>query len=136
MFRVFGVLLAVLLAIVPDHAYAMGSARELARDCRTLLQGKRGSGKEIQIPFTRRALVCWGYMQAIQDFSVLADPEGRRVLGACPREKTTLLELIEAFVAYARSHARDLPENAALAVTQALQEAFPCSEPSKPRGRT
>ena len=136
MVRVFGVLLMMLVVIVPDRAYAMGSARELAGDCRTLLQGKRGSGKEIQIPFTRRALVCWGYMQAIQDFSVLADPQGHRLLGACPRENTTVLELIEAFVAYARSHARELPENAALAVTQALQEAFPCSEPSRSRGGT
>jgi Rap1a immunity proteins len=83
--------------------------------------------------------VCWGYMQAIKDFSVLADPKGRRLLGACPPEKTTLLELIEAFVAYARSHARDLPQNAALAVTQAVQQTFPCAESSrgsKPRGGT
>jgi len=35
-----------------------------------------------------------------------------------------LRELIQAFLSYARSH--ELPDNAALAVTRALQEAFPC----------
>jgi hypothetical protein len=45
-------------------------------------------------------------------------------MGACPAEQTTLLELIQAFVSYARSH--ELPDNAALAVTRAFQEAFPC----------
>jgi len=35
-----------------------------------------------------------------------------------------LLGLIQTFVSYARSH--ELPDNAALAVTQALQGAFPC----------
>src|SRR6266542_2158325 len=41
-----------------------------------------------------------------------------------PSQRTTLLELIQAFLSYARSH--ELPDNAALAVTRALQEAFPC----------
>jgi hypothetical protein len=44
--------------------------------------------------------------------------------GRRPPQRTTLLELIQAFVSYARSH--ELPDNAALAVTRALQEAFPC----------
>jgi len=72
---------------------------------------------------TNRAGVL-GYMQAMQDLSVLADEDGRRIMGACPPQRTTLLELIQAFVSYARSH--ELPDNAALAVTRALQEAFPC----------
>src|SRR5262249_27416736 len=63
-------------------------------------------------------------LQAMQDLSVLADEDGRRVMGACPPERTTLLELIQVFVSYVRSH--ELPDNAALAVTRALQEAFPC----------
>ncbi len=105
-------------------AHATGSARELVGDCRSLLQAKRGAGEQIRIPFTKKALVCWGYMQAMQDLSVLADEDGRRIMGACPPERTTLLELMQAFVSYARS--RELPDNAALAVTRALQEAFPC----------
>jgi hypothetical protein len=124
MIRVLTVICLALVAGFSLSAHAMGSARELADDCRSLLRATIGSGKEIRIPFTKKALVCWGYMQAMQDLSVLGDEDGRRFMGACPPERTTLLELIQAFVSYARSH--ELPDNAALAVTRALQEAFPC----------
>jgi Rap1a immunity proteins len=124
MTRALTVICLALVAGLPLSAQAMGSARELADDCRSLLRATIGSGKEIRIPSTKKALVCWGYMQAMQDLSVLADEDGRRVMGACPPERTTLLELIQAFVSYARSH--ELPDNAALAVTRALQDTFPC----------
>ena len=116
----------VVVAVMPVTAHAMGSARDLADDCRTLVRAKTGAGKQIRIPFTKKALVCWGYMQAMQDLSVLADEDGRRIMGACPPERTTLLKLIQAFVSYAHSHTDELPNNAALTVTRALQEAFPC----------
>src|SRR5262249_507343 len=118
-----GICLA-LVAGLSLSAHAMGSTRELIDDCRSLLQAETGAGEQIRIPFTKKALVCWGYMQAMQDLSVLADEDGRRIMGACPPERTTLLELIQGFVRYTRSH--ELPDNAALAVTRALQEAFPC----------
>jgi hypothetical protein len=111
---------------MPVSVHAMGSARDLADHCETLVQAKTGTGEQIRIPFTKKALVCWGYMQAMQDLSVLADENGRRFMGACPPERTTLLELIQSFVNYARSHDDKLPDNAALAVSQALHEAFPC----------
>ena len=126
MTRAFVVIWLIVVAAMPVSAHAMGSARELADDCRSLLQAKPGTGEQIRIPFTKKALVCWGYMQAMQDLSVLADENGRRIIGACPPERTTLLELIQAFVSYARSHADRLPDNAALAVSQALHESFPC----------
>jgi hypothetical protein len=124
MTRAFVLIWLTAVAAMPVSAHAMGSARELADDCRTLLKAKRGAGEQIQIPVTKKALVCWGYMQAMQDLSVLADEDGGRIMGACPPERTTLLQLIQAFVSYARSH--ELPDNAALAVTRAFQEAFPC----------
>ncbi len=123
---VFLLISLTIAAATPVSAHATGSARDLADDCRTLVQAKTGTGEQIRIPFTRKALVCWGYMQAMQDLSVLADENGRRIIGACPPERTTLLELIQAFVSYARSHADRLPDNAALAVSQALHESFPC----------
>jgi len=43
--------------------------------------------RHIYIPSTREALTCWGYMQAIQDLSVLADENGHRIMGACPPEQ-------------------------------------------------
>ncbi len=124
--RAFVLIWLTVVAAMPVSAHAMGSARDRADDCRTLVRAKTGAGAQIRIPFTKKALVCWGYMQAMQDLSGLADEDGRRIMGACPPERTTLLELIQAFVSYARLHADELPDNAALAVARALQEAFPC----------
>jgi hypothetical protein len=125
MLRALGLIL-VLLVAVPLEARAAGSAHDLAGECQTLLQGKRGSGEHIRIPFTKPALVCWGYMQAMQDFAALVDDNGHRMLGACLPDRATLVDIVQAFVKYAGSHDKDLPANAALAVTQALQSAYPC----------
>jgi Rap1a immunity proteins len=124
MVRALGLILVLLFAAVPREAHA--GARELAGQCQMLLQGKRGSGEHIRIPFTRPALTCWGYMQAVQDFAALADANGQRVLGICPPDRATMLDIVQAFVRYADARGKDLPDNAALAVTQALQSAFPC----------
>jgi len=66
-------------------------------------------------------------MQAMQDISALADHDGRRIAGSCPPENGTLLEMIHAYVAYARSHRYDLGDNTAAAVLKALQVLYPCS---------
>jgi len=118
-------ILVLLFAAIPRDALA--GARELAGGCQELLAGKRGSGDEIRIPRTRPALECWGYMQAVQDFAALADENGRRILGVCPPDRATLLDLVQAFVRYARKQGKNLPDNAALAVTKALQSAYPCA---------
>ena len=78
------------------------------------------------IPRTREALTCWGYMQAMQDLSVLSDEDGHRIMGACPPEQTTTLQLIESFVRYARAHRSELTGNAVIAVFRAMREAYPC----------
>jgi Rap1a immunity proteins len=118
-------ILVLLFAAIPRDAHA--GARELAGGCQELLAGKRGSGDEIRIPRTKPALECWGYMQAVQDFAAFADENGRRILGVCPPDRATLLDLVQAFVRYARTQGKNLPDNAALAVTKALQSAYPCA---------
>ena len=125
MLRALGLILVLLSAAIPVEANA--SARELAGECQTLLEGKHGSGDEIRIPRTKPALECWGYMQAVQDFAALADDNGQRVLGICPPDRATLLDMVQAFVGHARRQGKNLPDNAALAVTQALQSAYPCA---------
>jgi hypothetical protein len=124
MLRALGFILMLLFAAIPRDAHA--SARELAGDCQALLQGKQGNGDEIRIARTKPALECWGYMQAVQDFAALASEDGRRILGICPPDRATLLDMVRAFVRHARRQGKDLPDNAALAVTQALQSAYPC----------
>jgi Rap1a immunity proteins len=67
-------------------------------------------------------------MQAMQDLSVLANENGRRIMGACPPEQMTTVKLIRLFVRYASAHRNELPGNAVVAVFQALGEAYPCSD--------
>ena len=125
MARALALILVLLFAAMPRGAHA--SARELAGQCQMLLHGKHGGGEHIRIPFTKPALTCWGYMQAVQDFAALADENGKRVLGICPPNEATMLDIVQAYVRYADAQGKDLPDNAAVAVTQALQSAYPCS---------
>ncbi len=129
----------------PQGAGAIESESELAKYCQSLESGTKGTGPHIRIPNTKRALLCWGYIEAMQDLSVLVSPQGQRLLGSCPPEQTTLLQLIHLFVSYTRSHPKEVQGNAAAAVITALQEAFPCHQirasaeqraaAQRPRGR-
>ena len=105
---------------------AIENARDLANYCQELERGIKGAGQHIRIPSTKEALLCWGYMRAMQNISVLADESGQRIMGSCPPERTTLLQLIHAFVSYARSHPNELQDNTAVVVIRALHETFPC----------
>jgi hypothetical protein len=126
------VLLVALVALpaYSDRARAIDSARELVNACRELESGREGAGNDILIPNSREALLCWGYLQAMQDLSVLVDQHGRRIIGSCPPERTTSLQLVHSFLAYARSHAGELDGNAAAVVIKALQDSFPCRQGS------
>jgi hypothetical protein len=64
-------------------AAAVENAHELAGYCQSLERGAKSTGRHIYIPHTQEALTCWGYMQAMQDLSVLADEEGHQIMGAC-----------------------------------------------------
>ena len=105
---------------------AIENAQELAGYCQRLVQGVDGAGREIYIPRTREALTCWGYMQAMQDLSVLSDENGHRLMGACPPEQATTLELVQSFVRYSRAHRSELAGNAVIAVFRAIRETYPC----------
>jgi hypothetical protein len=121
-------LLAALSALAgfAERARAIESARELMNACQEVERGREGTGKDILIPNTPEALLCWGYMQAMQDLSVLVDQHGLRIIGSCPPEETTTLQVVHAFVAYARTHAAELDGNAAAMMIKALQASFPC----------
>jgi Ssp1 endopeptidase immunity protein Rap1a len=107
-------------------AAAVEDADELAGYCQSLERGVKGPGQNIYIPRTREALSCWGYMQGMQDLSVLANENGRRIMGACPPEQMTTLQLIRLFTRYASTHRNEIPGNAVVAVFRALGEAYPC----------
>jgi len=115
-----------LIVLFPRHLAAIESARELVAYCEDAEKGVTGTGHEVEIPATREAVQCWGYMEAFQDLSALVDQNGTRLLGACPPEQGTLLDLVHSFVAYARAHRADLPDKSAVAVIKALQQTYPC----------
>jgi hypothetical protein len=117
---------AIAFLISSEHAQAAASAGDLLNNCQSLERGKKGTGHLVKIPNTKEALICWGYMEAMQDLSVWVDENGHRIMGSCPSGQTTVLELIQAFVKYARSHRSELQDNAAVIVRMAFEEAFPC----------
>src|SRR5262245_17993511 len=120
------------IIVLPHSVAAIESSRELLSYCQAVERGVTGSGREIEIPATREALLCWGYLEAFQDLSALADPNGNRLLGVCPPEDGTLRDLLRAFVAYASSREAELPRNSAVAVMRALRQAYPCPSASRP----
>jgi CTP synthase (UTP-ammonia lyase) len=117
-------LLAVSFSSRPAQAYE--TAHELAAQCKSIDTSTLPDSNDVLIPGTKGALQCWGYMQAMQDLFVLVDEDGRRIMGVCPNEQTSLLQMTRAFVAYADRHSSDLHNDAALIVVQALKETFPC----------
>jgi hypothetical protein len=127
--RLPSVIVAIVLIFVSGQAQSANPVGDLLNGCQILERGKRGTGQMVHIPKSKGALVCWGYMKAMQDLSVWVDENGNKILGSCPpkgRRRWT------SFVRYGRSHRRQLPSNAALAVAKAFQQAFPCDENGAP----
>ena len=126
------VVIALFLATVfPGQVAALENSRQLADYCEAVDSGVVGRGQEVEIPGTKEAIICWGYMEALQDLSALVDQSGNRIFGTCLPEKGTLLDLIHSFVEYAHSHRTILPDNSAVAVITALKQAYPCSATSR-----
>jgi hypothetical protein len=99
----------------------------LLQACEALEREAHISGDKIQLPERADVQRCWGYMAAVQDFSVLVDDEtGKHLLGSCPGPNTKLTKLIRVFTNYARAHPKELHEKASVLVYQAMQSAFPC----------
>jgi len=129
--RYANILVVVLIAAsnsLSQTARATEGASDMVHNCQNLERGTKGRGEHIRIPNTRPALLCWGYMQAMQDMSVLVTSEGRRLGGSCPPEQTTLLQLIHIFISRERANPSEERGNTASAVIKAFQDAFPCHQ--------
>jgi Rap1a immunity proteins len=127
MFRVFvfGVMVMLVVAFA-EVANAMDNAHDLVSKCQQVGKSLKPTRRQVFIPNTPAALQCWGYIQAIQNFLVLVDENGDSLLGACAPEKTTLLQLLNSFLAYTKRHPAELDGNAAVVMIKAMQEAYPC----------
>jgi hypothetical protein len=125
MVRRFG-LLALTLFVLSAPAHSE-NGDELLQACESLERGARISGDQVQLPPRPDVHICWGYMSAVQDFSILRDPETKKTLfRSCPGPNTTLIQFIRIFTNYARTHPQQLHDKASLLVYQAMQSAFPC----------
>ncbi len=130
--RYASILVVVLISAsnsLSQTAGATEGASDMVHNCQNLERGTKGRGEHVRIPNTRQALLCWGYMQAMQDISVLVTSEGHRLAGSCPPERTTLLQLIHIFISHERANSsEERGNNTASAVIKAFQDAFPCHQ--------
>src|SRR3954469_8979857 len=113
--RLATVLLISLIAAstAPSGAAAIENPRQLASFCQRLQKSTKGTGKNIRIPNAKEALLCWGYMQAVQDFLMLRDQEGHPIFGSCPPEDSRLRDLIGAYLARTQSQRNEAEANTA-----------------------
>jgi Rap1a immunity proteins len=124
MVKIFGLLLLTLFLCTPAHSET-GST--LLQACEALEREARISGDNIWLPARTDVHRCWGYMSAVQDFSVMVnDQTQERLFNSCPGPDTQLTQLIRVFTNYARTHPQELHEKASLLVYRALVSAFPC----------
>src|SRR4051794_21825480 len=120
--------LVLLMAAVMCASAQAKTAGDLLISCEALERGleSRGEGK-VWVPAP--GMECWHYMSAVQDLSRLAeraDDEATTLLRICPPPKSTLVQLVRVFTAYARAHPSALHVDAASIAVAALGEAFPC----------
>ncbi len=113
-------------AFAMEPAGVIESAHALAQACRSVERAMPAAGAKRTTRVPADAVLCVGYMQAMQDLAVLSDENRQRLLGSCPAASTTLRELIQAFLDYSRAHPDRRDENAAVAVVRSFQVAYPC----------
>jgi hypothetical protein len=102
------------------------TAGEMAHACQMLQRGMRVKGDTAFLPSSTEAQQCWGFMSAVQEYSVLADQAGTRLLNACPAADTKTTEIVDVFVKYANAHPEKRDTPAAAAAYNAMADAFPC----------
>jgi len=89
-------LLVAAVCLVSNPASSVTSG-ELLRSCAEIVKkGHFRANAELDIPPT--GLLCWYYMSAIQNMSVLENLDGVRLLGICSLPDTTLMDYVQILV--------------------------------------
>lgn len=126
--RFWCIVYALALLLIPSPARALDGQR-LLHQCEALVRGAVIAGDKVTLPKGRAAAECWYYMSAIQDLSATVEQEGGpSVLGACVPAEATRMDIIWAFVKYARLHRDNLRARATAILVPALSESFPCNQ--------
>jgi len=127
-----GIVLAALLiglspVVAAQHTNGFDNVRSLAKACQSVERDLEAAGRNKRQTVAPGTLLCLGFMQAMQDLSFLAVEDDRSVLGSCPPKNSTLLQLIQTLVIYAKTHGDENDESAALGVVKSFTVAHPCS---------
>ena len=125
--RVFApALMSVCFVFLAGSVASAQSAREMLQACELLQRGMHIEGKTIYIPPSAKVNQCWGFIEAVQEYSSLADQNGKTLLDACPGENSATVDVLHEFVAYLQKHPEKLDLKAAAAAYNAMADAFPC----------
>jgi hypothetical protein len=66
--------------------------------CEILQHGMHVERDAIYLPPGADVHQCWGFMSAVQEYSTLADQDGKTLLAACPSPNTTTVQIIRVFI--------------------------------------
>jgi hypothetical protein len=102
------------------------SGKEMLQSCQLFQRGVHEEKGAIFLPPGVDAAQCWDFMEAVQQFTSLADRDGKPLLNACAKPDTTTTEIVRVFVAYALGHPDKLHLPAAAVAYNAMADAFPC----------
>ena len=125
--RVFASLSAVTCFALASGTVARAqNAGEMLHACEILQRGVHIEGATVYLPPGGDVNQCWGFMRAVQEYSTLANQDGKTLLDACPNTDTTTVQIIRVFIKYANSHPEKLNLKAAAVAYNAMADAFPC----------
>src|ERR1700727_2379911 len=113
-------LLAAAFPLSANTVVLAQTAGEMLHACQILQRGMRVTGNTAFLPPGTEAQQCWGFMSAVQEYSVLADQAGTRLLGACAAADTKTTQIVDVFVKYANAHREKLDTSAAAVAYNAM----------------
>jgi hypothetical protein len=116
-----------LMALLIAPAWAQ-TAGEMLKACEIAQRGMHVEGPQVFLLPGTDVNQCWGFMEAVQEYSTLADQDGKRLLGACAPEDGRTTQVLQAFIDYARAHPEKMGLPAAAVAFNAMADAFPCKE--------
>jgi hypothetical protein len=121
-----GVFLSAAIFASPAPAV---TGQELLQQCEALVRGAVVAGESVTLPKGQSAAACWFYMGAVQDLTATVETEGGpSLIGSCVPSQTTRLDIVRAFVKYARAHRDDLRLRATVTLIPALSDAYACRD--------
>src|SRR5215207_3614161 len=82
--------------------------------CEEVARGMSVRGKDVTLPRSPGAYMCWGFIGAVQDVSRITDSSGARLLSACVPDETTATEILQAFIKHARRNRQPLNRPSAI----------------------